>query len=462
MTAMTPLLGRYSLAVGTADGTHHSIRYLQRRGRHAADAIRQFILPSPAQRFVTEPRRKGFHDLDQGGGVHLMYPTSGRELASFAAGLSANTPMAISARSNALVSAPTRDTISLLKLHNEHPEISLSALWGKVWYEGYEEPIYSWQSSSADNDFEPKFSLTPLAFGTLKAAFYTLLSLAIAIIGAIYTAYFMAPGMRSWVKPGIEIMAALPTVILGFIGGLWLAPIVEDNLSSVLSIFVVLPVGLFILALLWSVLPDHWTRAFSGWYGMIVVPLILLTVYTAFAAILVRRRFFYGDSRAWFRNVMGLDYDQRNALIVGLIMGLGRHPNNLFHCRRCRLCRADPSRQRLLSLGATEWQTLVKVVLLTASPGIFSAVMIGMGRAVGETMIVLMATGNTPLMEWNIFEGMRTFAANIAVELPESELDSTHYRILFLAALVLFAFTFVLNTVAEVVRQRLRARYGSL
>jgi phosphate transport system permease protein len=115
-----------------------------------------------------------------------------------------------------------------------------------------------------------------------------------------------------------------------------------------------------------------------------------------------------------------------------------------------------------LALGATPWQTLMRVVLLTASPGIFSAVMIGLGRAVGETMIVLMATGNTPIMDMNIFEGMRTFAANIAVELPESEVDSTHYRILFLAALVLFLITFVFNTLAEVVRQRLRTRYGNL
>jgi phosphate transport system permease protein len=88
--------------------------------------------------------------------------------------------------------------------------------------------------------------------------------------------------------------------------------------------------------------------------------------------------------------------------------------------------------------------------------------MIGMGRAVGETMIVLMATGNTPLMDFNIFEGMRTFAANIAVELPESEVASSHYRILFLAALVLFILTFIFNTFAEIVRQRLRVRYGSL
>ena len=77
-------------------------------------------------------------------------------------------------------------------------------------------------------------------------------------------------------------------------------------------------------------------------------------------------------------------------------------------------------------------------------------------------MIVLMATGNTPIMDWNLFEGMRTLAANIAVELPESEVASSHYRILFLAALVLFVFTFIVNTGAELVRQRLRGKYSLL
>jgi phosphate transport system permease protein len=104
----------------------------------------------------------------------------------------------------------------------------------------------------------------------------------------------------------------------------------------------------------------------------------------------------------------------------------------------------------------------VRVVLPTASPGIFSALMIGLGRAVGETMIVLMATGNTPILDWTLFEGMRTLAANIAVEMPESEVASSHYRILFLAALVLFLFTFLVNTGAEVVRQSLREKYSSL
>jgi phosphate transport system permease protein len=90
--------------------------------------------------------------------------------------------------------------------------------------------------------------------------------------------------------------------------------------------------------------------------------------------------------------------------------------------------------------------------------GVFAACMIGMGRAVGETMIVLMAAGNTPVLEWNVFSGMRTLSANIAVELPEAVQGDTLYRMLFLAALTLFAMTFVINTVAEVVRQRFRRR----
>jgi phosphate transport system permease protein len=100
----------------------------------------------------------------------------------------------------------------------------------------------------------------------------------------------------------------------------------------------------------------------------------------------------------------------------------------------------------------------MRVVVPTAASGLFSAVMVGLGRAVGETMIVLMAAGNTPMMQWNIFSGFRTLSANLAVELPEAVAGSTHFRTLFLAALSLFAITFVVNTAAEVVRQRFRKR----
>ena len=172
--------------------------------------------------------------------------------------------------------------------------------------------------------------------------------------------------------------------------------------------------------------------------------------------------FFSGDMRSWLDNEMGIDFDQRNAMVVGVAMGFAVIPTIFSITEDAVFGVPKHLTNGSLALGATPWQTLTRVVLLTASPGIFSAVMIGFGRAVGETMIVLMATGNTPVMDLSIFQGMRTLSANIAVEMPESEVDSTHYRILFLAALVLFAFTFMFNTIAEVVRQRLRKKYSSL
>lgn len=113
-----------------------------------------------------------------------------------------------------------------------------------------------------------------------------------------------------------------------------------------------------------------------------------------------------------------------------------------------------------LALGASRWQTAWRVVLPSALPGVFSAIMIGFGRAVGETMIVLMATGNTPIMSWSLFNGLRSLSANIAVEIPEAPLNGTLYRTLFLSAVLLFVLTFIINTAAELLRQRFRKKYG--
>ena len=243
MTAAAPLLGRYSIAVADSNGGINQWVLLRQDPGYSLSGIRQFDITTPAESIIVEPRRKGFATIDADGTMKVLYPTSRRIVASIKTDLTPGTVAAISPRSDYLLAESASGVIDSFKIHNEHPEISWGTLWSKVWYEGYPEPVYSWQSSSADNDFEPKFSLTPLAFGTLKAAFYALLfAVPIAIMGAIYTAYFMAPSMRALVKPGIEIMAALPTVILGFIGGLWLAPIIETNLSSVLSVFFVLPV----------------------------------------------------------------------------------------------------------------------------------------------------------------------------------------------------------------------------
>jgi phosphate transport system permease protein len=151
-------------------------------------------------------------------------------------------------------------------------------------------------------------------------------------------------------------------------------------------------------------------------------------------------------------------YQQRNALVVGFVMAFAVIPNIYTLAEDALNAVPGHLRAGSLACGATPWQTAMWVIMPTAASGVFSAVMMGMGRAVGETMIVVMAAGNTPVMEMNIFSGLRTLSANIAIELPEAVKDGTNYRVLFLAALTLFIMTFVINTVAELVRQRFRKR----
>ena len=290
-----------------------------------------------------------------------------------------------------------------------------------------------------------------------------LFAMPLGIAGAIYTAYFMTPKLRGVVKPSIEIMEALPTVILGFLAGLWLAPFVESNLPAVFSILFLMPVMLLVFAYAWSRLPVNIrSRVPEGWEAALLVPVILIFGYLCLAASpWVEVWMFGGSMRQWFTNI-GINYDQRNALIVGIAMGFAVIPTIFSIAEDAVFTVPKHLTQGSLALGATRWQTVVGVVLPTASPGIFSAVMMGFGRAVGETMIVLMATGNSPVVNFNIFEGMRTLSANIAVELPETAVGSSHFRVLFLAALVLLALTFVVNTLAEIIRQRLRHRYSNL
>jgi phosphate transport system permease protein len=460
------LLGGNSLMLADSNG-RVSQWFLVRdeQGSWQLTSIRNFDTEGGTlSSFTTEHRRKGFATLDSEGTLKLFNTTAQRTVLSEKLLDGPADQIAYAPRSNAMLLEQS-GKLSFWAIHNEHPDISWSALWDKVWYEGYEEPAYVWQSSAANNDFEPKYSLMPLAFGTLKAAFYAmLLATPLAICGAIYTAYFMAPGLRRKVKPVIELMEALPTVILGFLAGLWLAPFMELNLAAVFLILLVIPASILAFAFGWAQLPNRIRFLLpDGWDAALLIPVVMLGTWLSFAlAGPVENLLFGGDLRLWVSQTMGISYDQRNALVVGIAMGFAVIPT-IFSITEDAIFAVPKSLSYgSLALGATPWQTLVRVVMPTASPGIFSAVMIGMGRAVGETMIVLMATGNTPIMDVNIFEGMRTLAANIAVEMPESEVGSTHFRILFLAAFVLFMFTFVVNTLAESIRQHLRQKYGSL
>jgi len=466
VTALSFLTGGISILVGRSDGQIDQwfpLRDLH--NNYTLHNVRSFKAQQSAiVELAPEYSRKGFLALDNAGQVGIYHTTAERTLLVEPLVDDSPTVLGLSPRANGMIALSANGQAKLMAIDNEHPEVSWHSLWQEVWYESRDQPEYIWQSSSASNDFEPKFSLSPLAFGTIKAAFYAMLvAVPLAIMGAIFTAYFMSPKMRTVVKPTIEIMEALPTVILGFLAGLWLAPIVEGNLPGVFSILVMLPIMTILTAYLWTKLPASLREAIpDGWEAAILVPVVILVgVVSMLMSPTLELWLFNGDMPRWLDD-MGVGFDQRNSLVVGLVMGFAVIPT-IFSITEDAIF-GVPKHLTIgsLALGATPWQTLTRVVLLTASPGIFSAVMIGLGRAVGETMIVLMATGNTPIMDFNIFEGFRALSANIAVEMPEAEVASTHYRVLFLAALVLFMATFIFNTVAEIVRQRLRVKYSSL
>lgn len=466
VTAMEFLVGTVSLIVGTDKGTL-SQWFLVRdeNNEYTLERIRDFKAHSAGITHIApEYTRKGFIAGDAAGHVGVHYGTSSRTLAIKQVQEKPITGIAISQVNGRLMTLDESGQLFVAGLWNRHPQLSFQALWNRVWYEGRANPEYIWQSSSASDEFESKFSLIPLSIGTLKAAFFAMLfAMPLGIMGAIYTAYFMTPKLRGAVKPTIEIMEALPTVILGFLAGLWLAPFIESHLPAVFSILIGLPLLMLLTALAWYHLPKHWkSRIPDGWEAAILAPVVILFGWWAVAASpWMEVVFFDGSMRQWLTD-MDITYDQRNALVVGIAMGFAVIPTIYSIAEDAVFNVPKHLTQGSLALGATPWQTVIGVVIPTASPGIFSALMIGLGRAVGETMIVLMATGNSPITNFNIFEGMRTLSANIAVELPETAVGSSHFRILFLAALVLFGFTFILNTIAEVVRQRLRRKYSNL
>lgn len=464
ITSLSLLSGGNSLLVANDNGKISQWFEVTREGKREFTFIRDFAANGAVEQITSEVNRKGFITSSSNGSLDIFHTTGGSRLFSAPLASPDVSALAMSPR-NSMLLMLAGDKLSTFYVENEHPEVTWQALWTKVWYEGYPEPQYVWQSTSGSSDFESKLSLVPISFGTLKAAFYALLfAVPIAIAGAVYTAYFMSPGLRKVVKPTVEIMEALPTVILGFLAGLWLAPLIESHLPGVVILLVMLPVSILLMAFAWHHLPKSLRNIVpEGWQCILLLPLVVLVGWASFAfSPVVENLLFGGNARGFLTNELGIGFDQRNSLVVGIAMGFAVIPTIFSIAEDAVFSVPRHLTNGSLALGATTWQTLTRVVMLTASPGIFSAVMMGLGRAVGETMIVLMATGNTPVMDLSIFNGMRTLAANIAVEMPEAEVNSSHYRVLFLAAFVLFVFTFLFNTVAEFVRQRLRDKYSSM
>lgn len=394
VTSLAFLNGGYALAVGDAGGGV-SVWFPRRedgvfRLRRSAEWPAQ---GGAVRAMAVSGRDRGFMALDASGGLRWLYSTTGKELLQLPAGASRTVAVAMNARADNAVTLDSDGALGFHRLDSSYPEAGWAGFFTRLLYEGYEKAAFVWQSTGSDAG-EAKLSLAPLIWGSIKAAVYALFfATPIALAAAVYLSQFAAPAWRARLKPAVEMLAAVPSVVIGFIAALWLAPLLERHLGFL---------------------------AGSG------------------------------------------HYDQRNSLVIAVAMGFAVIPT-VFSLAEDALSAVPPSLSAAsLALGASKWQTVARVVLPTASPGIFTAAMLGFGRAVGETMIVLMAAGNTPIISLSPFDGMRTLSANIAVEMPEAPVGGTLYRTLFLCALLLFVLTLVINTAAEVFRHRLRRRYGRI
>jgi phosphate transport system permease protein len=468
VTALGFLLGDRTLIVGDQAGGVSSWQIVPppSGGEKRLTRTYQFAPhAAPVVAVTASKRDKAFATADGSGIVHISYGTSGQTLLSFKAERPGLQALVFAPKSDAVLGADGQGVVALWQVDNPHPEVTLKTLFGKVWYEGYSQPAWVWQSTGGTDDFESKMSLTPLIFGTIKGTLYALLfAVPMALLAALYVSEFMHPSVKAYVKPVVEIMAAMPSVVLGFLAGLWLAPVLEPIVPGLFLMPLVLPIVILVAYCFWRLVPPAVRRRFrTGTEAFLLIPVVVLGLWIAFAlGGLVESALMQGNYRGWILSALGLTYDQRNSLVVGVAMGFAVIPI-IFTIAEDSLANVPGHlRAGSLALGATRWQTAMRIVLPTGSPGIFSAIMIGLGRAVGETMIVLMATGNTPIMDWNIFSGFRALSANIAVELPEAPDGGTLYRVLFFSALILFCMTFVLNTAAELVRLRLRKKYRYL
>lgn len=239
-----------------------------------------------------------------------------------------------------------------------------------------------WQPVS-DN---PRFGLLPLFLGTLKVTIIAILFAApIAILAAIYTALFAPRRIRELVKPAIELLAGIPSVVIGFFALMVLASFFQDLFG--------------------------YSSRLNGFVGGVAMALAAIPV------------------------IYTLTEDALTAV-------------------------PDTYLKASLGLGASLRQTAFMVILPAATPGIFAAVLLGIGRVFGETMIALMATGNASLMTLNPFDSIRTLSATIGAEMAEVVFGDTHYSVLFLIGSLLFIFTFGLNALAEFYfRNRLIRRF---
>ncbi len=253
-------------------------------------------------------------------------------------------------------------------------------LLGPYQWSSYDKPKYIWQPVSQIQ----KFNIVPLIIGSLKATLVALMfAVPLALAAALYVSQLCSPRFREILKPLIEMLAGIPSVVLGF-------------------------------------------------FALIVLSKFL-------------------------QNRFGYD-SPLNAFLAGIALAIAVIPL-VFSIAEDALTSVPRSyMQAALALGSSRWEAASKIILPAAMPGVFAAVVLGFGRAIGETMVVLMASGNASIVSWSLFDSTRTLTATIAAELQETVFGGHHYRILFMLGAILFAVTFISNMAAQLIMVRLKAR----
>ena len=465
-TTMTMLLGDVTCLLGDGAGDVTAWQNVagEVAGTRRIERAATFAGAAPVLSLAPSQRDKTFAVL-RPSTLEVAHLTSRRVLLTESAGTARLLTFGVSPRRDGLFGVTEGGAVHRWELSAPHPEVSAGTLFLPVRYEGFTDPELVWQSTGGTSEFEAKMSLVPLLVGTFKGALYALLFSAPCAVGAaLYVSQFAPLRVRTLTKPVVELMAALPSVVVGFLAALFLAPLLERHLVGVLALVAALPIAVAGSGAAWGALPLRHRRLLGrgGELALIAAVLAVTWVVVFAAEDPLHRALFGGNFRQWLLATAGVALDQRNAVVVGFALGFAVIPI-IFTLAEDAFSNVPPSLvSASLALGATRWQAARTVVLPAASPGLFAAVMTGLGRAVGETMIVLMATGNTPILSLSPFDGMRTMSACIAVELPEAPYGSSLYRVLILTALLLFAMTFVLNTVAVMISTRLRARFGKL
>lgn len=257
-------------------------------------------------------------------------------------------------------------------------EVTIEKMIVKQSFAEGREAKFTWQPNS-DN---PRYSLLPLFIGTLKASLIAMLfAIPLGVGGAIYSSQFASKHIRELIKPIIEMLSGIPSVVLGFFALIVLASLIQ--------------------------------------------------------------------------NIFGFTY-RLNAINAGIALGIAIIPIIFTISEDALTSVPDSLSDAALALGANKWQVSSTVILPAALPGIAAGIVLGFGRAIGETMIVLMASGNAAVVSASFSDSIRTFSATIASELAEVVFGSAHYSVLFFLGSLLFLFTFIINTSGDIILIKLK------